>query len=304
LAELLSEHSGNRILPHKNCKNHSYSGNQDRKLANDMKEDGFCPAYPIIVSVKMRKGKAKFTILSGHRRCACGIASGSGAYVMFDYNTSHTPQYYAKKDEMGIKWSNKSWANFYSGFKTSYADLLDFCKKYEISGSISPAIMILQQKSFGLNPDTKRDFANGKFVIKNKAFGEKCAKILIDYGNYTSNPFKQKLVASLTWVLTKQDYSHKRMMKNLKKCPESFKERASSVEDHVILLEKIYNYGLKKGDKKCVRWSNDYDATLKTRKKETVNLRESIKKQKKAERQKIRQINKIAQIKSEIMEKA
>jgi len=250
-----------------------YGCRQDSLLAEQMRKDGYCPSYPVVVRPDSdslsgkRGGKAETN--SGHRRAAAATISGSGAFTMFDYDKKHTPQYYAAKDEFGVKWSTDAWANFYAPVNKEYWYLLKYSEKYNLR--TPAAIMILEKKVYGFNNDTKRKFATGEFKVKSKSLGEKIGKILSDFSDYHPNITKMKLVAALLWIILRGgaygQYDHERMMGQLKKNPNAFREKVSSAMDHIVLIQEIYNKGISPRSKKYTRWAEHYDPSPRNRKK-------------------------------------
>lgn len=235
-------HNANRDFNNVNSKN------RIKRIANSMLGDGLLP-HPIIVT-------SKFIVVDGQHRLEAAKIAGKGIWYMVDPTIQNT----AKGIFNGAKRFNrdaKSWSksDYVHGLanqgNVNYQHLIDFRKKYPMFSQTEAEMFLCNSSSKSLG---KVEFADGKFEVKNVKRAEEMANNLLKLAPYFKDYNSSVFVRTMLTIMEKKpEFDFNRFLHKVNLRPGMLK-RQGNKESYTLLIEDIYNFSAKSGDRLNLRF--------------------------------------------------
>jgi ParB-like nuclease domain len=230
-------------------------------LVKRMEKHGFLPGTPVVVN-------RSFEILFGQHR----FSAARQLQIPFFYVVDEKPRtieeeirLVADESSAADTWKNRQYLNAFSfeGFEGNehYDAIREFMKKNYVSLSAVFTMMYAFENGqfkghngswVGAHYDRtiNETFRSGDFVFK--PYVSQCGMIMARINdirkaspNYDSFCFSKPFTLALLNFVTHSKYDHGQMMTKLKQVP-SFIESTSSSREYSKMLDKVYNYRMKK----------------------------------------------------------
>jgi hypothetical protein len=233
----------------------SKSRNHIRKMAMDMKRNGFRFTEPIVVTIKDKDGK--FFVIDGQHRLLAAIMAGVGLYYVVDESVKLT-----KKSifEAFVKYNANKKIVVKNDYIHGYADmgnknfttLENFCKEFPMF-SLTERMMLLQNS--GTKHPNKEDFSNGNFTIVDTEIAKRWANNLLQLKPYFEKGYnKSVFVRTILSIMEKKsDFKFEEFLHKVKLRPSSIYV-CGDKKSYAEMIEEIYNYRRRNDEKLNLRF--------------------------------------------------
>ena len=146
-----------------------------------------------------------------------------------------------KFNSISSTWSNREYLDSYCqrGFK-EYELLEYFVREYGLGISFSLGLMV--GKTRHAQADTKKDFKEGRFKIKNFNRADEYAKRIHKVGEFVEFNRDDKFMRALVTCFSYPEFDWTFFLKKLESKSEKLRKKASR-NDYLVAIERFYNHG-------------------------------------------------------------
>lgn len=223
------------------------SQNRIFRISESMKKE--LKKHPIIVTTKM-------VIVDGQHRVKAAEIAGCGIYYIVDDSIPNTAKgiFDAAKEfnKNAKEWSKKDYISGYANQgNDSYAKLQEFGEKFPMF-SLTERLMLLQNS--GTKHANKKEFAEGKFVVKNYNTAEKWANYLLQLRPHFEKGYnRSNFVRTILSIMEKKrGFKFEEFLHKVKIRPGCL-QLCGDKKSYSLLIEDIYNYRRKSDEKITLR---------------------------------------------------
>jgi hypothetical protein len=239
--KIFKYHSVNRDVMNK------ASQNRIQRIAESMKKE--LKKHPIIVTNKM-------IIVDGQHRVKAAEIAECGIYYIIDESIPNTAKgiFDAAKEfnKNAKEWSKKDYITGYANQgNDSYQKLNEFGEKFPMF-SLTERLMLLQNS--GTKHANKKEFAEGKFTVRNFNTAEKWANHLLELKPYFEKGYNRSnfVRTILTIMEKKKGFKFEEFLHKVRLRPGSL-YLCGDKRAYSTMIEDIYNYRRKVDEKLNLR---------------------------------------------------
>ena len=215
-----------------------------KTIESSVKEIGHKHRFPLVY---LDKKENKFVLYDGNHILEVLMNDENKKSITFIVNTEISTKEQARKamvllNNTGKKWVVLDYARSFSDTNENYQTILKEIdkKKKELKHNLQLTTIIMAYSQSTERLSTTKDFKNGKFVIKDKDFGDKLLNNIDECKDYIEDT-RQVSEVLLKIMLTHKKYNQSKMIKNLKQYKDNI--RLSTKEKE--LYEQLLNIYLK-----------------------------------------------------------
>ncbi len=227
--------------------NNPQSQNRIFRISESMKKE--LKKHPIIVTTKM-------VIVDGQHRVKAAEIAGCGIFYIIDESITNTAKgiFEAAKElnKNAKEWSKKDYITGYANQgNESYRILDEFGEKFPMF-SLTERLMLLQNS--GTKHANKKEFADGKFSVKNLQTAEKWANNLLQLRPYFEKGYnRSNFVRTLLSIMEKKKgFKFDEFLHKVKVRPDLL-QLCGDKKSYSLMIEDIYNYRRKNDEKISLR---------------------------------------------------